>query len=89
MHGPQVERLKKDSRELEYFMRKLQKSGNSKKAHVIQKKLEYLDNKIEELVKNVENKELLGLNKKDLYSHSLNNFNKFFRSIIGDPEELI
>jgi len=50
MHGPQVERLKKDSRELEYFMRKLQKSGNSKKAHVIQKKLEYLDNKIEELV---------------------------------------
>ncbi len=34
---------------------------------------------------NVENKELLGLNKKDLYSHSLNNFNKFFRSIIGDP----
>ena len=48
-YGPQVERLKKDSRELEYFMRKLQKSGNSKKAFIIQKKMEYLDNKIEEL----------------------------------------
>mgnify|MGYP006147307251 FL=1 len=48
-YGPQVERLKKDSRELEYFMRKLQKSGNSVKAHVIQKKREYLDSKIEEM----------------------------------------
>jgi hypothetical protein len=48
-YGPQVERLKKDSRELEYFMRKLQKSGNTQKAYVIQKKMEYLDSKIEEM----------------------------------------
>ena len=48
-YGPQVERLKKDSRELEYFMRKLQKSGNMEKAHVIQKKREYLDSRIEEM----------------------------------------
>lgn len=48
-YGPQVERLKKDSRELEYFMRKLQKSGNTQKAHAIQKKMEYLDSKIEEM----------------------------------------
>lgn len=48
-YGPQVERLKKDSRELEYFMRKLQKSGNTDKAHTIQKKREYLDSRIEEM----------------------------------------
>jgi hypothetical protein len=48
-YGPQVERLKKDSRELEYFMRKLQKSGNTDKAHAIQKKREYLDSRIEEM----------------------------------------
>jgi len=48
-YGPQVERLKKDSRELEYFMRKLQKTGNMQKAYTIQKKMEYLDSKIEEM----------------------------------------
>jgi|AOAMet2_C49A8_35_1029299.scaffolds.fasta_scaffold17336_1 hypothetical protein len=48
-YGPQVERLKKDSRELGYFMRKLQKSGNTQKAYIIQKKMEYLDSKIQEM----------------------------------------
>ena len=48
-YGPQVERLKRDSRELEYFMRKMEKQGNSEKVFVIQKKLSYLKSKIEEM----------------------------------------
>lgn len=45
----QIERLKKDSRELEYFMIKLQKLGNTHKAYIIQKKMEYLNSKIDEM----------------------------------------
>lgn len=52
-YGPQVEQLKKDSRELEYFMRKLQKSGNTQKAYIIQRKMEYLDSKIQEMKEDV------------------------------------
>jgi|LakMenE18May11ns_1017448.scaffolds.fasta_scaffold9443098_2 hypothetical protein len=48
-YQPQIERLKKDSRELEYFMIKLQKLGNTHKAYIIQKKMEYLNSKIDEM----------------------------------------
>jgi hypothetical protein len=45
----QIERLKKDTRELEYYMKRLEKSGNTKKAFYIQKKMEYLQSKIDEM----------------------------------------
>jgi len=48
-YTPQVERLKRDSRELEYFIRKMEKQGNSEKAFIIQKKLSYLQSKIDEM----------------------------------------
>ncbi len=35
---------------------------------------------------NIENKELLGLDIDELYSHSLDNFKKLFKTIIGDPK---
>tara|TARA_B110000503_G_scaffold72394_1_gene111941 strand:+ start:1420 stop:1590 length:171 start_codon:yes stop_codon:yes gene_type:complete len=49
MYGTQVERLRKDSRELGYFMRRLEKRGNSKKVFDLQKKREYLNARIEEM----------------------------------------
>jgi hypothetical protein len=49
MYGAQVERLKRDSRELGYFMRRLEKRGDKKKAFDLQKKREYLDSRIEDL----------------------------------------
>jgi len=49
MLGIQVDRLKKDSRELQHFMRKLEKKGETKRAYLIQRKIDYLGMKIEEL----------------------------------------
>jgi len=45
----QIERLKKDTRELEYYMKRLEKSGNTQKAFYIQRKMEYLQSKIDEM----------------------------------------
>lgn len=49
MNGQQVERLKRDARELEYFKRRLQLRGNHTKAYNMQKKCDYLNSRIEEL----------------------------------------
>jgi hypothetical protein len=43
---PQVERLKKDSKELKHYMFRLQKEGNTVLAHKIKSKLEYLQSRI-------------------------------------------
>jgi len=52
MHGPQIERLKRDSRELEYFIRKMEKRGDLERAYVIKKRLLFLCSKIEEMEEN-------------------------------------
>lgn len=49
MYGAQLERLKRDSRELEYFVKRLEKKGNTTKAFDLQRKKEYLNSRIEEL----------------------------------------
>lgn len=43
---PQVERLKKDSKELKHYMYRLEKEGNLHLAHKMKVKLEYLDSRI-------------------------------------------
>lgn len=48
-YGPQVERLKRDSRELEYFIRRMEKKGDLERVYIIQKKLSYLYSKIDEM----------------------------------------
>jgi len=44
--SPQIERLKKDSKELKHYLYRLEKEGNHKQAHKIQTKLEFLNSKI-------------------------------------------
>lgn len=44
--SPQVERLKKDSKELKHYMYRLEKEGNKYQAHKVKAKLEYLASKI-------------------------------------------
>lgn len=45
----QLERLRKDSRELGHYIHKLQKRGNSNKAYQLSKKQTYLENAIVEV----------------------------------------
>jgi len=49
MLNPQIERLKRDYRELEYYERSLIKRGQTEKAFVISKKKDYLNCAIDEL----------------------------------------
>lgn len=49
MFGSQIERLKRDCREMEYFIRRHEIRGNSKKAYMLQKKHDYMKSRIEEL----------------------------------------
>jgi len=46
---PQIERLKKDSKELKHYMYRLEKSGNTHAAHKMKAKLEYLNSKITDI----------------------------------------
>lgn len=46
---PQVERLKKDSKELKHYMYRLEKEGNNQLAHKMKAKLEYLNSKIQDI----------------------------------------
>lgn len=48
-YGPQVERLKRDSRELEYFIQRMEKKGDLERVYIIRKKLSYLYSKIDEM----------------------------------------
>ena len=49
MLGSQVERLKRDCREMEFFIKRQEKRGNDKKAYTLQKKYDYMKSRIEEL----------------------------------------
>lgn len=45
----QLERLKKDERELGHYLKRLQKKGKMRIAHTIQRKKEFLASRIEEV----------------------------------------
>jgi ribosomal protein S6 len=49
MYGSQIERLKKDSKELKHYIQKIEKTGNSQLAYKLQKKHEYLNSRIEDI----------------------------------------
>jgi|TARA_R110002153_G_scaffold219156_2_gene371572 hypothetical protein len=49
MHGPQIERLKRDSSELKHYITRLEKEGNDQLVYKLQKKHQYLTTKIEDL----------------------------------------
>lgn len=46
---PQIERLKKDSKELKHYMFRLEKEGNNQLAYKIKSKLEYLNSRINDI----------------------------------------
>lgn len=46
--GAQIERLKRDSRELQNYIKRVEKEGNNGLVFKLRKKLTYLDDKIEE-----------------------------------------
>ena len=45
----QLERLKQDYTELDYFIQRLQKEGNEKRVQAIQKKRQYLESYIQSM----------------------------------------
>lgn len=45
----QIERLRKDAREMGHYLARLKKQGKQKQAYAIQKKQEYLHARIEDL----------------------------------------
>jgi predicted RNase H-like nuclease (RuvC/YqgF family) len=49
MYGSQIERLKRDCREIEYFIKRQEKRGNDKKAYILQKKYDYMKSRVDEL----------------------------------------
>lgn len=49
MYGSQLERLKRDCREMEFFIKRHEKRGNNEKAYTLQKKHDYMKSRIEEL----------------------------------------
>lgn len=51
MVNSQIERLKKDSRELEYHIKKLTKRGRSDAAYKLAKKQSYLDAAIDQITR--------------------------------------
>jgi len=46
MYGSQIERLKRDSKELKHYMNKIEKQGNYQLAHQLKRKYEYLNSRI-------------------------------------------
>lgn len=53
MYGSQIERLKRDSKELKHYIQKVEKSGNDQLAYKLQKKHEYLTSRIEDIKEEV------------------------------------
>jgi uncharacterized membrane protein (DUF106 family) len=49
MYGSQIERLKRDSRELKHYIRKVEKQGDKTLLFKLQKKQDYLDSRIEDI----------------------------------------
>lgn len=46
MYGSQIERLKRDSRELKHYMRKIENKGDKTLLFKLQKKHDYLESRI-------------------------------------------
>lgn len=55
----QLERLKQDNLELDYFIQRLQKEGNEKRVQAIQNKKKYLEEYIQSLQVSAANAELV------------------------------
>lgn len=49
MYGSQIERLKRDSKELKHYIQKVEQTGNKHLAYKLQKKHEYLSSRIEDI----------------------------------------
>ena len=49
MYGSQIERLKRDSKELKHYIQRIEKTGNAQLAYKLQKKHEYLTSRIEDI----------------------------------------
>ncbi len=49
MRGSQIERLKRDSRELKHYMKKMEKRGDTNLVHKLKTKYEYLNYRINEI----------------------------------------
>lgn len=49
MYGSQIERLKKDSRELKTYIRKVESKGDKTLLFKLQKKHDYLESRIEDI----------------------------------------
>jgi uncharacterized membrane protein (DUF106 family) len=49
MYGPQIERLKKDSKELKHYIKRLQKEGNDNLVFKLQKKQQFISSRIEDM----------------------------------------
>ena len=49
MYSSQIERLKKDSKELKHYIQKVERTGNSELVYKLQKKHEYLSSRIEDI----------------------------------------
>lgn len=49
MYGSNIERLKRDSKEIKHYMNRLEKVGNLNLAYKLRQKYEYLNNYIDEI----------------------------------------
>lgn len=49
MYGAQIDRLKRDSREVKHHMKRLEKEGNLNLAFKLRQKYEFLENKINDI----------------------------------------
>lgn len=49
MYGSNIERLKRDSKEIKHYMKRLEKDGNLTLAYKLRQKYEYLNSYIEEV----------------------------------------
>ena len=49
MYGSQIERLKKDSKELKHYIQKVERTGNTQLVYKLQKKHQYLASRIEDI----------------------------------------
>jgi hypothetical protein len=49
LRGSQIERLKRDSKELKHYMKRVEKKGDTVLVHKLRAKYEYLNSKISEV----------------------------------------
>lgn len=55
MYGSQIERLKKDSRELKHYIKRIEKEGNDLLVFKLQKKYNYLNSRISDIEEALQN----------------------------------